>query len=329
MRVDAHTHFIPDAYLEEIRIRGVSSLTLEKNATGELAVVTGSYRFPVSTALRAPEAHLARMETAGVGLHVISPPTFMFHYSDSPERALELARVVNDAYAGIVRAHPGRFAAMGTVPLQDPETACAELRRVREELGIRAVEIGSSIHGLPLDDPSLDPFFAEAENLGVFVFVHPYSQWLIGQDHLGMAYLKNLCGLPMNTAWAIGRVIFSGLPARHPGLRLGFAHVGGVAPMLLGRWDHGWEVREECRRQLSEPPSRAFGRLFFDTVTHDPEAYRLMLDWVSPDRLFLGSDFPFDMGTDDSVSAVEEMPGLTGTQREVILGGTAAGILGL
>ena len=329
MRIDLHTHLIPKSYLDEIRKNGVPSLTLEEKGGDDPVFITGSYRFKVSKELREPEEHLDRMEAEGIDLHVVSPPTFLFHSSAPPERALELARIVNDAYAELIRDHPGRFSAMGTVPLQDPERACGELRRIREKLNIRAIEIGSSIHGLPLDDPSFEPFFAEAEELGVLVFVHPYSQWLVGQEYLENAYLKNLTGLPMNTAWAIGRVIFSGLLSRRPNLRLGFAHVGGVAPFLLGRWDHGWEERPECRQRLSIPPSEAFRSLYFDTITHDPDAYRLMLDWVSPERLFLGSDFPFDMAIENPVSAVEELSGMSDEQRRRILGGNAGALLSL
>lgn len=322
--VDVHTHFVPRAYLDRIvRSGGVPSLRVERDGNGRYVMLTGTYRFPLSPGLLEPEEHLRRMASLGIDVHVVSTPTFLFHYSDPPGLALELSRIINDGLAEMVRTHPGRFAAMATVPLQDAGLACEELRRAREELGIRAVEIGSSIHGLPLDDASLDPFYAEAERLGVFVFVHPLSQWLIGQSLLKMAYLENLVGLPMNTAWAMGRVLFSGLPARFPRLRMGFAHVGGVSAFLLGRWDHGWKTRAESRLRLPVPPSEAARALYFDTVTHSPEVLEASLQWIAPEKLLLGSDYPFDMQVDEPLRAVRASRSLDEAAVAAILGGNA------
>ena len=330
MRIDAHTHFIPQKYFDEVqRHEGLLSYEIENGGSDKPLVRIGKFHFFASREHRDPEAQVRRMEEKGIDLQVISTHTYLYHYADPPDVALELARIVNEELAGVVLAYPGRFAAKGTVPLQDPEAACGELHRARGELGIRAFEIGSSVDGIPLDHPSLRSFFAEAEKLEVFISVHPYSGWLLAQDYLEFAYLKNLTGIPMNTAWAIGRLIFSGILEEFPRLKLGFSHGGGVAPFLLGRWDHGWEERPECRGRLSIPPSEAFRRLYFDTITHDPHALELVLSWVPPSHLLLGSDYPFDMGPSDPAEAVESARGLSLEDQEGIFCGNAKEVLGL
>ena len=55
-----------------------------------------------------------------------------------------------------------------------------------------------------------------------------------------------------------------------PLLRICFVHGGGCAPGLLGRWEHGWHARADVRRRgRNGRRARAFGELYFDTVTHD------------------------------------------------------------
>jgi aminocarboxymuconate-semialdehyde decarboxylase len=42
----------------------------------------------------------------------------------------------------------------------------------------------------------------------------------------------------------------------------------------------------------------------FDTITHDPQQLRALVDAVGADRVLLGSDYPFDMGDPDPVATV-------------------------
>jgi aminocarboxymuconate-semialdehyde decarboxylase len=57
-----------------------------------------------------------------------------------------------------------------------------------------------------------------------------------------------------------------------------------------------------------EPSSIDAGlaQFYFDSVTHDPEILRQLVDWVGPDRVVLGSDYPFDMGVADPIALVRD-----------------------
>jgi aminocarboxymuconate-semialdehyde decarboxylase len=50
---------------------------------------------------------------------------------------------------------------------------------------------------------------------------------------------------------------------------------------------------------------------------------------VGADRVILGSDYCFDMGLDDPVASVERLAELGEGERNLILGGTAAKLLGI
>ncbi|PUA17729.1 amidohydrolase family protein [Glaciimonas sp. PCH181] len=297
MIIDAHTHVIPLQYLHELEARAdVSSLRVSGAHSDRPSIETAGVTFALSPIWFDPIHILEHMDRNGISAHVISPPTFLFHYGDTPVRALELAQIINDSYAEFTVKHPGRFYAMGTVPLQDVDLACRELHRMAKDLSIRAVEIGTFINGRALSSEELRPFFREAEKLGIFVFVHPLTQQQVGEQALEFAYLRNLVGLPTSTAFAIESVIFSDFLDTLPDLKIGFAHGGGTSAILLGRWEAAWQNNLQQQERCARSPTEAFKSLYFDTVMHSITSLELLWQYCDPAKLMLGSDAPADMG---------------------------------
>ena len=235
---------------------------------------------------------------------------------------MAFARATNDALAETVRAYPERLLGLAALPLQDPSAAPAELERAMRELGLRGAEIGTNVGGRNLDDQELEPVWAAAERLGAFLFVHP--ERVAAAERLGSYYLRNLIGNPLDTTIAIASLVFGGVLERYPRLKLCFAHGGGFAPYQVGRLDHGWSKRPEPRVTIQQRPSTYVRKLYFDTILHTPDALAYVAKHFGADHLLLGSDYPFDMGPDDPVKDVESLPGLSETERRMILGETAA-----
>ncbi len=95
------------------------------------------------------------------------------------------------------------------MPLQAPELAAAELRRAMTKLGLRGAMIGTNVNGRNLDDPALAPFWAAAEELGAFIFIHPHGGGV--GERLSSYYLKNFVGLPFETTIAAATLVFGGV----------------------------------------------------------------------------------------------------------------------
>src|SRR6202790_1847436 len=114
-------------------------------------------------------ARLAHMDRQGIDMQAISPAPSQYFYWADPELGRAAARLVNDNIAGIVAGHPERFVGMGTVPLQAPELAVAELERLVRELGLKGVEICTDVAGEELSSARFRPFFAKAEELGFVI----------------------------------------------------------------------------------------------------------------------------------------------------------------
>src|SRR5690606_260232 len=117
---------------------------------------------------------------------------------------------------------------LATVALQHPHLAVKQLRHAVEVLGLRGVEISTTVEGKEIADAGLEPFWEEAARLGCVVFIHPQGTW--AADRLGQWYLANVIGQPLETTVALSHLIFSGVLDRHPGVQLLAAHGGGFLP---------------------------------------------------------------------------------------------------
>lgn len=251
-----------------------------------------------------PARRLDDMDRCGIARQMLSPAPPLFCYWAPGEAAAEWCRMVNDSIADAVSRRPDRFLGAGGLPLQAPDLAVKELERVSRTLGFPAVEVGASVQGRDLDDPGLAPVWEAAAALGVAVFVHPQAP-VVAQDRVQRQNLTQVVGFPLETALALTRLIFGGVLDRWPRLRWCFAHGGGAFASIAARLDRGWEVMNEARSAIPQAPSRYAPRVWVDSLTHSPSVLALVLEVFGHDRVVLGSDYPFRLGTDDPVAALE------------------------
>ncbi len=117
---------------------------------------------------------LGLMDAARVDIQAVSVSPVLYHYWAEEGLAKEIVAIANDSLVSFVGARPDRFAGLATVALQHPELAAAQLQEAMGR-GLRGVEISTCLPDRELDDRSLDPFWTVAEELGAFVFIHPWG----------------------------------------------------------------------------------------------------------------------------------------------------------
>ena len=269
---------------------------------------------------------LGEAAAAGVDHLLLSPWISLVPTEAAPDQALAVCDVHHEALAAIIAAHRGRVSAVGAVVLQDPKLAARQLAELLASTGLAGVEIPASVAGRYLGDDFFLPFWEAAEDTGALVFIHPTTRGF-GVPALDGYYLWNSVGNPMETAIAAAHMAMAGVLDRHPRLRVLLAHGGGALPVVRGRLRRAFAVRPEARARSTAGPDAALRQFYYDTVTHDHELLADLIRYAGPGQLLLGSDRPFDMGTDHPVDEVRAL-GL-GADEELVLGGTAARLLGI
>jgi aminocarboxymuconate-semialdehyde decarboxylase len=266
-------------------------------------------------------------DAAGTDLVVLSPLVLLLGYDAEPEEGLRRCRIQNEGLGRMVREARGRVAALGAVPLQEPRLAASELRAIMAGGMLSGVEIAASVRSRFLGDDAFEPFWAAAEETGALVFIHPTTRGFdapVFQEH----YLWNTVGNPLETTVSAAHLVMTGTMERHPGLKVLLAHGGGAILALRGRLRYAHSFQPQARSRLRESPEESLRRFLYDTVVHDRDLLRALVETVGADRVLCGSDHPFDMGDlrpADSVRAAGLDPG----DEAAVLGGNAARLLGL
>jgi aminocarboxymuconate-semialdehyde decarboxylase len=330
MKIDLHTHILPPQWPNLRERYGYGGfVNLEHHGPGcARMMIDGRFFREIQDNCWDPLRRIEECDRHGVAMQVLSTVPVMFSYWAKPEHALDLSRLLNDHLAEVVRTHPQRFAGLGTLPMQAPGLAVKELERCVRQLGLRGVQIGSHVNDWELGHPALFPVFEAAEALEAAVFVHPWD--MVGKERMSKYWLAWLVGMPAETALAICSLIFSGVLEKLPRLRLCFAHGGGAFPGIIGRIEHGFQVRPDlCAVDNSINPRSYLGRFWLDSLVHDADALRALLRLIGENRIVVGSDYPFPLGEDVPGALIESIPDLSEKTRTRLLRVNALEFLGL
>jgi len=250
----------------------------------------------------------------------------VFFYDADSKAALGASQVCNDWAAEKVRAHKDRFIGMASLPMQDIDLALSELKRVREQLGMRAVQIAPIIEGVNLDDLRFDPIFQYCAEHGMLLLLHPraHGKNIFYENY----YNQNIIGNPLETSVALNRLIFGGVFERHPALKVLASHGGGYFPYQFGRMMHGYKARKEARVNIPASPEKYLGNIYYDSITHWVPPLQFLVDTFGADHVVIGTDYWLGMGDFEPLQKVDALR-LTKAQREMIYSGNLLRLLGM
>jgi aminocarboxymuconate-semialdehyde decarboxylase len=345
LKIDLHTHILPREWPDldaKYGYPGFVRLDHYQPCCARMMIGDRVFREIIDNVWE-PSRRLEEMDRADVSMQVLSTVPVMFSYWAKPADALDLSRRLNDHIAEVVRANPTRFSGLATIPLQDPDLAARELERCIRELGLRGAQIGTHVDAnqhfgrldtLNLDNAALQPVWSAAEQLGAAIFVHPWD--MVGKERMPKYWLPWLVGMPAETSLAICSMIFGGVFARFPKLRVAFAHGGGAFPFTIGRIEHAFHVRPDlCATDNNTNPRHylahhdAPAHFYVDSLVHDADALRLLLKLFGSQRVALGSDYPFPLGEAHAGSLIESISDLSESDKAQLFSATAREFLGL
>ena len=329
LTIDMHCHIVTPAV--ERLITDTSQKKGEREymvrTMGEASTAHNQQMFAgMAARLADVDTRLGEMDAMGVDVQVVSASPGQYYYWAELEMATEIVRLQNERIAEVCAQHPTRFLGLGAVAMQHPDLAVAQMEHAVHQLGMKGVEVSTSINGVDLSDGRYDKFWATVEALNVVVFIHPLGTSL--GERVNMHYLSNIIGQPLETTIALSKLIFDGVLDRYPTLKLLAAHGGGYLPGYIGRTDHGNKVRPEAGG-LHHKPSDYLKRIYYDNLVFTPQQIKVLIDQVGVSQVVVGTDYPFDMGQYDVHDIVNAIEGLSDPEREQILSGNAMRLLGI
>ena len=276
------------------------------------------------------DERIAYMDSVNVDVHVLTTWVGMYNYDLPGDVGAGIARECNDYVAELTRSHPDRFAGMATLPMQDVGAAVTELERSVNELGLKGAQIADHVNNKTLDHEDFIPFWSAAEQLGALIFFHQEGDDTIvkPRDTKGWA-IDNSIGNLSDRVVTFGTLVFGGVLDRFPDLKVCLAHGGGFTCFGAGRLDRGWQVRSEARELGANIPSTYLNKVYYDCLTHSEAVLRYMIDSAGIDRIFLGSDYPYDMGIDEPTAWVNSLESLTQDEKDAILWKNLERVLGV
>ena len=240
----------------------------------------------------------------------------------TPEDGAELAKLVNDEMAEIMMKYPDRIVgAVATLPMHNMEAALKEAERAIEDLGLRGVQLHSSVEGKPLDRKEFFPLYEMMSRYNLPIFIHPMRR-RNASDYPDEAHSRywiwQILGWPYESTVAMTHLIFSGVFDLYPDLKFIIHHCGAMVPFfserIAGCYDYA-EVffKTKYTRRIRKPIMDYFRMFYGDTAIHGYTP-GLMCGYAffGAEHILFATDMPHDsQGGDryirDTIAGVERM----------------------
>ncbi|MFI7273006.1 amidohydrolase family protein [Streptomyces sp. NPDC049879] len=268
--VDAHAHFVTDAYVTAAKAAGHTH-------------PDGMPGWPSFD----PADQLRRMDEGGIATAMLSISSPGTHFGDD-RAARALSREVNEAGAALHRAHPDRFGHFASLPLPDVDGSLAEAAHALDVLGSDGLTVESNAHGVYLGDERYEPLWAELDRRRAIVFVHPTSPPCA--DAVSLRRPRPMAEFIFDSARTASDLVFSGVLLHHPGIRWILTHGGGALPLLADRLEL---FRPRLSRTGPEGPTvpEQLSGVWFDMAgTPFPHQIPALVRAFGSERLLYGSD---------------------------------------
>ena len=225
------------------------------------------------------------------------------------EESVEACRKANDALYELTQRYP-RLVGSAILPMFDAQAAAAELERCVGELGFKMWQAHSNIAGRHHDEADFRPIWKKAEELGIFVYLHPnYNPLNDMFNDYGYPMAGPGLGFTADTSGAIIRIMLSGMLDEMPGLQIVLGHFGEALPFLMERLDNRMAMLPEPKQKNAEKPSVYFGRNIKVTTSGNTSipAFECTRAAIGMDNILLGTDYPFE-SMSECIAYLEKCP---------------------
>lgn len=266
--------------------------------------------------LEVNEGRIALMNELGIDCAVLSCSPGAEQLDT--EKSIEVCRKTNDALYALTQRFPGRYLGTAILPVKDVPAAVAEMERCVKELGFVGWHTHSNYGPTACDDPQYLPLFKKAEELGIYVYLHPQLAHASRVDDCGFPVAGPGLGFTLDTVTTLTRMIVTGLLDEVPELKLVLGHYGEALPFLLDRMDNRLTFLPNPKAKNKHNFSYYFHKNIYVTTSGNMsnEAFECTRRVLGMDRILFGSDYAFENPA-EMVDYVKNLP-LGEKEREML-----------
>lgn len=282
---DTHMHLVPPAVIAAAK---AARFDLGRD---ERTLHIDRARVPLGKIVDV-DALLARLDADRLAGGFVAIPPTLFRAEQADAQRETWAHLVNESLAELVAGQGRRLYGLAFVPAEDPALATRLVAELDDSWA--GVTLGTELNGRRLHQPEYDQLWAALSERSLPVLLHPGHP---PDPRLDQFYLTNFLGYPYETTLAAAQMVFGGVLERHPKLDVILSHGGAAMATLAGRWQLGAATDRPGVPKLPREPLEYLRRFYVDTVVHSNAYIDFLIDTLGLDRLLLGSDWPFPMGT--------------------------------
>ena len=311
MPIDVHAHYSPKSIIDALEDKaGDYGLSLVKHPPSCQCALHFDYGLKVrpffAKLIEPVEERLAGMDEQGVDHQELSMWSDIFAYGLPRETGARWHRLLNEHLGAVCAANDKRFSLLASVPLPNAADAAKEAEYAMTKLDAVGLCIAANVEGTNLGEIEMDEFWQAAVDLDAPVFIHPVQA--MPAERTKKFALTQIAQYTFDTTLCLGSLVFSGVLDRFPKLKLILSHGGGAFPYLLGRFDcMSGRMDRAAQKAVSEKlPSDYLDNLYFDSLLHDPQAIRYLVEKVTAEHVVLGSDYSFPPADYDPVGTVRK-----------------------
>ncbi len=309
MKIDVFNHFVPPKYLNALTKKAGSNFYLDMPLR-------------VTPAINDIEARLRILDRYDGLFQILSLAGPPLDAVVSPQDGIELAKLVNDEMSELIVKYPDRIVgAVATLPMHNIDAGLKEVQRAIEDLGLRGVQIHSSVRGKPLDSEEFLQFYEMMNQYNLPILIHPIRERSFADypnEGHSRYWIWQILGWPYETSVAMIRLVFSGVFDRYPEIKFIIHHCGAMIPFfserIAGCYDYA-EIffKTKYTRHLKRP-IKDYLRMFYGDTAIYGHTPGLMCGYAffGGEHILFATDMPHDsqggsLYIRETIAAIEKM----------------------
>ncbi|AOW20280.1 amidohydrolase family protein [Urechidicola croceus] len=302
IRINGHSHLLP--YPEQIPdfMRTNEIFWVDRDRKHMLQK---GWKRPVTDSSFFLDEKLEWMERNHIDHAVVLNLSQLYGNALTYDLMKEALRFQNNFNAEVQANHPDKFTCGFVVQPAFVKGALWEIERCVEELNLKVLCLPTHYMDTTgtwkvVFDEVNEPIFELANKYKLAIEIHPYdgNKMIKLEDknwRFHLIWMLAQCG----DAYHFYSI--NGYPEKFPNIRTCFAHGGQLAQMNLGRRIQGFDGRPDLFEGKVHPrKSVGHKNIYFDTLVHDTDAFKLMVQRNGTDQIIMGLDDPYPLGEMES-----------------------------